>query len=109
MFDVSGLFVLKPVFSCFPATLTVDGTMDTNARKESLRKIETDRFTVILVSLMAGGTGTYGLVALFALHELTPGLGLNLTGCNNVILMDLWWNPAVEVGFLLDTQKQGIG
>lgn len=22
--------------------------------------------------------------------------GLNLTECNNVILFDLWWNPAVE-------------
>jgi hypothetical protein len=23
--------------------------------------------------------------------------GLNLTACNNVILLDLWWNPALEV------------
>ena len=23
--------------------------------------------------------------------------GLNLTACNNVILVDLWWNPALEV------------
>lgn len=23
-------------------------------------------------------------------------LGLNLTCCNNVILVDLWWNPALE-------------
>jgi SNF2 family DNA or RNA helicase len=22
--------------------------------------------------------------------------GLNLTCCNNVILVDLWWNPALE-------------
>jgi SNF2 family DNA or RNA helicase len=22
--------------------------------------------------------------------------GLNLTACNNVILVDLWWNPALE-------------
>lgn len=25
------------------------------------------------------------------------GGGLNLTACNNVILVDPWWNPAVEV------------
>ena len=27
--------------------------------------------------------------------------GLNLTACNNVILVDLWWNPALEVRRLL--------
>lgn len=26
--------------------------------------------------------------------------GLNLTCCNNVILVDLWWNPALEVSAL---------
>jgi SNF2 family DNA or RNA helicase len=25
-----------------------------------------------------------------------PYSGLNLTSCNNVILVDLWWNPALE-------------
>lgn len=25
--------------------------------------------------------------------------GLNLTACNNVILVDMWWNPALEVSF----------
>ena len=25
-------------------------------------------------------------------------IGLNLTACNNVILVDPWWNPALEVG-----------
>ena len=28
-------------------------------------------------------------------HNVTTGL--NLTACNNVILVDLWWNPALEV------------
>ena len=26
-------------------------------------------------------------------------VGLNLTACNNVILVDMWWNPALEVCF----------
>ncbi|MDN5951353.1 MAG: SWF/SNF helicase family protein, partial [Loigolactobacillus coryniformis] len=34
--------------------------------------------SVFLISLKAGGTG------------------LNLTGADTVILVDLWWNPAVE-------------
>ena len=28
---------------------------------------------------------------------LVSNVGLNLTACNNVILVDLWWNPALEV------------
>jgi hypothetical protein len=47
------------------------------------RKVEIDRFQqgegdVFLISLKAGG------------------LGLNLTGADYVVLMDPWWNPAVE-------------
>ncbi|KAJ3744141.1 P-loop containing nucleoside triphosphate hydrolase protein [Lentinula detonsa] len=57
----------------------LDGTMDMNRRKQQLSDIkEMPRVTVILVSLRTGG------------------VGLNLTECNNVILFDLWWNPAVE-------------
>ncbi|KAJ3775263.1 SNF2 family N-terminal domain-containing protein [Lentinula raphanica] len=57
----------------------LDGTMDMKNRQEHLKNLkEMPRVTVILVSLMAGG------------------VGLNLTECNNVILFDLWWNPAVE-------------
>jgi len=26
--------------------------------------------------------------------------GLNLTSCSNVILVDMWWNPALEVSFI---------
>ena len=48
-------------------------------REEALRKIKTSASTrVILISFKAGSTG------------------LNLTCCNNVILVDLWWNPALE-------------
>ena len=36
--------------------------------------------------------------ALRILTALTNMLvGLNLTACNNVILVDMWWNPALEV------------
>lgn len=45
-----------------------------------LEKIKKSRSTrLILISFKAGSTG------------------LNLTCCNNVILVDLWWNPALEV------------
>ncbi|KIK54510.1 hypothetical protein GYMLUDRAFT_63113 [Collybiopsis luxurians FD-317 M1] len=57
----------------------VDGSMSTTQRKDALTAIQSDKLTtVILVSLMAGATG------------------LNLAVCNNVIMLDLWWNPAVE-------------
>jgi hypothetical protein len=32
---------------------------------------------------------------------LVCDVGLNLTACNNVILVDLWWNPALEVSALV--------
>ncbi|KAF5338783.1 hypothetical protein D9758_012087 [Tetrapyrgos nigripes] len=55
------------------------GKLTASERETALRKIkDNDNVTVILVSLMAGG------------------VGLNLQECNNVILADLWWNPAVE-------------
>lgn len=48
-------------------------------REVALAKIKEDPKTkVILISFKAGSTG------------------LNLTACNNVILVDLWWNPALE-------------
>jgi len=56
--------------------------MDAKQREVSLEKIRSDPATrVILISFKAGGAG------------------LNLTSCNNVILVDLWWNPALEVSY----------
>ncbi|SJL10479.1 uncharacterized protein ARMOST_13865 [Armillaria ostoyae] len=56
-----------------------DGTMVSGEREAALNKIKTDpKIKVILISFKAGSTG------------------LNLTCCNNVILVDLWWNPALE-------------
>ncbi|EMD37109.1 hypothetical protein CERSUDRAFT_155596 [Gelatoporia subvermispora B] len=56
-----------------------DGSMNKIEREQALEKIKTSSSTrVILISFKAGSTG------------------LNLTCCNNVILIDLWWNPALE-------------
>ncbi|KAF9781271.1 SNF2 family N-terminal domain-containing protein [Thelephora terrestris] len=56
-----------------------DGSMNQKERQKVVDKIKTDKNTrIILMSFKAGG------------------VGLNLTACNNVILVDLWWNPALE-------------
>ena len=56
-----------------------DGKMRNDKRQEALETIKTSTsIRVILISLKAGSTG------------------LNLTSCNNVVLMDPWWNPALE-------------
>ncbi|WVR06061.1 hypothetical protein IAU60_003089 [Kwoniella sp. DSM 27419] len=61
------------------AFVRYDGSMRNDKRQESLNAIKTDpKIRVILISFKAGSTG------------------LNLTCCNNVVLMDLWWNPALE-------------
>jgi hypothetical protein len=54
--------------------------MKMDERQASLNKIKTSKTVrVILISFKAGSTG------------------LNLTCCSRVILVDLWWNPALEV------------
>ncbi|KAH9988109.1 SNF2 family N-terminal domain-containing protein [Russula compacta] len=56
-----------------------DGSMSKDKREVSLDQIKNNkRIQVILISFKAGSTG------------------LNLTACNNVILVDMWWNPALE-------------
>ncbi|KAF9645233.1 hypothetical protein BDM02DRAFT_3263042 [Thelephora ganbajun] len=67
-----------------------DGSMNQKERQKVVDKIKTDKETrIILMSFKAGGVGdsVQG-------HNVTTGL--NLTACNNVILVDLWWNPALE-------------
>ncbi|KIM38980.1 hypothetical protein M413DRAFT_29562 [Hebeloma cylindrosporum] len=55
------------------------GDMSSKSRDDSLKKIaQDDRCTVIIVSIMAGG------------------VGLNITSCNTVILLEPWWNPSAE-------------
>ncbi|WVQ77121.1 hypothetical protein IAR50_006804 [Cryptococcus sp. DSM 104548] len=61
------------------AFVRYDGSMRNDKRQQSLDAIKNDPVVkVILISFKAGSTG------------------LNLTCCNNVVLMDLWWNPALE-------------
>jgi SNF2 family DNA or RNA helicase len=55
-------------------TCTDDGSMRADKREQALEAIRNKpEIKVILISFKAGSTG------------------LNLTCCNNVILMDLWW------------------
>lgn len=58
----------------------LDGSMNARQRDVALDRIRRPdgKYVVILVSIKAGS------------------VGLNLTCCSRVILMDLWWNPAIE-------------
>lgn len=57
----------------------LDGTMSLSMRQKQLKSFKEDSSkTVFIISLHSGCTG------------------LNLTAANNVILADVWWNPAVE-------------
>ncbi|KAI9280662.1 SNF2 family N-terminal domain-containing protein [Sporodiniella umbellata] len=61
------------------AYLRYDGSMNVRQRAEAVNKFFDDpNIKVLLVSTKCGS------------------LGLNLTCANRVILLDIWWNPAVE-------------
>lgn len=56
-----------------------DGSMKLDERSEALEKFRNNpKYNVALISFKAGSTG------------------LNLTAANHVVLLDLWWNPALE-------------
>ncbi|GAA5825079.1 hypothetical protein JCM11251_006091 [Rhodosporidiobolus azoricus] len=75
MFEVLEPFLKKNGFRY----TRFDGKMNAKKKEESLDKIRNDPLTtVILVSLKCGA------------------VGLNLTCCSRVLLLDLWWNPAIE-------------
>ncbi|CAA7266319.1 unnamed protein product [Cyclocybe aegerita] len=55
------------------------GDLSKEVRAAALERVATDdKCTVIIVSIMAGG------------------VGLNITSCNTVILLEPWWNPMAE-------------
>lgn len=58
--------------------LYLDGQTDLDKRREVVEKFQNGTCPLFLASLKAGG------------------LGLNLTAANYVILLDPWWNPAIE-------------
>ncbi|KAG0034906.1 hypothetical protein BGZ81_002313 [Podila clonocystis] len=59
--------------------LRYDGSMSPNARNDAVIKMNEDpRYSVMLISLKCGS------------------LGLNMTVANHVVMMDPWWNPAIE-------------
>ncbi len=57
---------------------TIDGNVSSKKRNELVNKFNKDNTNVFFITLKAGGTG------------------LNLTGADTVIHLDLWWNPQAE-------------
>jgi SNF2 family DNA or RNA helicase len=78
--------------------------MSKDKREVSLDQIKSNkRIKVILISFKAGSTGKRNHLPIrccnlqtdtYKTHYGDPGL--NLTACNNVVLVDMWWNPALE-------------
>ena len=58
--------------------LYLDGQTDLDERRNTVTRFQDGDCPLLLASLKAGG------------------LGLNLTAANYVILLDPWWNPAIE-------------
>lgn len=73
-----------------------DGSMKKDEREKLDAVGEKKSVKIILVSFKAGGIGLYFLFPRIGSFSVFL-TGLNLTACNNVILIDLWWNPALEV------------
>jgi len=70
--------------------LRLDGSMSQKARAAVLAKFrEAGRFTVLLISLKAGG------------------VGLNLTSARRVFMMDPWWSFAVEAQAIDRVHRMG--
>lgn len=65
------------------------GSTPANQRQEMTKAFNKGSKDTFLISLKAGG------------------VGLNLTGANTVILIDLWWNPAVEMQAISRAHRLG--
>ncbi|MBM7643691.1 DEAD/DEAH box helicase [Streptococcus loxodontisalivarius] len=61
------------------STYKITGSTPADQRQEMTRAFNSGSKDAFLISLKAGG------------------VGLNLTGADTVVLIDLWWNPAVEM------------
>lgn len=77
------------------------------AKKEAaLDKIRKDpEYTVILIRLvhypfsllLFSLADDYSFLSTVVISIKAGAVGLNLTECSRVILMDLWWNPQIQV------------
>ena len=67
LFDINGI-----------TNYMIDGTVKSKERMNLVEKFNNDDTNCFLITLKSGGTG------------------LNLTGADTVIHLDIWWNPAVE-------------
>ncbi|KAM0788893.1 hypothetical protein ACM66B_002976 [Microbotryomycetes sp. NB124-2] len=68
----------------------IQGTMTPTARDNTVKQFTEDpACTVFLISLKAGG------------------IGLNLVEANRVVILDPWWNPAVELQAMDRTHRIG--
>lgn len=71
------------------STLRMDGHTPPRRRTQLVKDFQEGDAQVFLISLMAGGTG------------------LNLTAADYVIMLDPWWNPAVEAQAANRTHRIG--
>ncbi len=67
----------------------ITGSTPAQARQEMTKTFNQGERDAFLISLKAGG------------------VGLNLTGADTVILVDLWWNPAVEAQAIGRAHRMG--
>lgn len=71
-------FPFSPLPKLTPSPHAVDGKLNQKKKEAALDQIRNDpSTTIILVSIKCGA------------------VGLNLTVCSRVLLLDLWWNPCV--------------
>ncbi|NQP58559.1 DEAD/DEAH box helicase family protein [Streptococcus suis] len=68
---------------------TLTGSTPANQRQEMTQAFNAGSRDAFLISLKAGG------------------VGLNLTGADTVVLVDLWWNPAVEAQAISRAHRMG--
>ncbi|MCS4488851.1 DEAD/DEAH box helicase [Streptococcus sciuri] len=71
------------------ASYKLTGSTPSNDRQEMTKAFNKGSKDAFLISLRAGG------------------VGLNLTGADTVILIDLWWNPAVEMQAISRAHRLG--